>query len=409
MKQSISKTTVDALMAQAKEKGRTLYCFDAKVTGFGVYATKGGKASYFIHYRIGGRETPSKRLTIGKHGVITAEQARTLAKATLGRVANGVDVLDAKKTERRKLAAGTFKEVMERYLASNGHDNKSWPETRRLLEHDAIPAFGAKPMASITRGDVAVLIDETSERSRAVSRALFAQLRPLFKWAVDRGAIDVNPILGFKGPNPLSSRERTLDHEEMKAFWEATELLGWPFAPFYRLLLLTGQRREEVAGMRWEEVKVKEGVWRLPSKEEHRPQRTKNGKAHIVDLSPQAVAILKSLPGERNGLVLTTTGRTPLSGFSKVKKRLDARMSAILQNRFNRSMLPWRVHDLRRTVATLMAEDLHVFPAIIERIQNRSEGGVASIYQRQEYRAERRDALMSWGAHLDALFAPKSR
>ncbi len=376
MKQSISKTAVDALMAQAKQKGRTIYCFDAKLTGFGVYATKAGKASYFVQYRTGGRETPSKRLTIGKHGVVTAEEARAAAKAMLGKVANGVDVLEAKKTDRRKLAAGTFKDVMERYLASNGQDNKSWPETRRILEHDAVPAFGNKPMASITRADVAALIDDTAERSRAVSRALFAQLRPLFKWAVDRGAIDVNPIAGFKGPNPLAKRERTLDHEEIKAFWEATERLGWPFVHFYRLLLLTGQRREEVAGMRWEEVKLNEAVWRLPSKEEYKPQRTKNGKAHVVDLSPQAVAIIENLPGEQDGLVFTTTGATPVSGFSKAKSRLDHHMSAILQTRFNKTLRPWRIHDLRRTAATLMAEDLHVFPAIIERIQNRSEVGV---------------------------------
>ncbi len=246
----------------------------------------------------------------------------------------------------------------------NGQDNKSWPETRRLLEHDAVPAFGNKPMASITRADVAALIDETSARSRSVSRSLFAQLRPLFKWALDRGAIDVNPIAGFKGPNPLAARERTLDHVEIKAFWEATELLDWPFAHIYQLLLLTGQRREEVGGMRWEEVKLKEGVWRLPSKEEYKPQRTKNGKAHVVDLSSSSRREFENLAGEQDGLVFTNTGTTPVSGFSKAKSRLDDHMSAILQTRFNKTLRPWRIHDLRRTAATLMAEDLHVFPAI---------------------------------------------
>ena len=255
MKRTLSKRTVDALKEEAKTKGRTLYCYDENLTGFGVYATKAGKASYFVQYRTGGRETPSKRITIGKHGVFTAEQARAFAKEELGKAARGVDLVEAKKFGRCKLAAGTFKDVMERYLSTAGQGNKSWPETRRLLEHDAIPVLGNRPITSIARGDVAALVDKTAARSPAVARALFAQLRPLFKWAQDRGAIEINPIVGFKGPAPVAKRKRTLDHDELKAFWIATGYLDWPFAPVYRLLLLSGQRREEVAGVRWEEIR----------------------------------------------------------------------------------------------------------------------------------------------------------
>ncbi len=103
----------------------------------------------------------------------------------------------------------------------------------------------------------------------------------------------------MKGPPPPAARKHVLDHDEIRAFWISTAALDWPFAPFYRLLLLTGQRREEVAGMRWEEITLEKGIWRLPSKEVYQPQRTKNGEEHFVDLSPQAVTILDALPGAR--------------------------------------------------------------------------------------------------------------
>ena len=406
MKRTLSKRTVDALKEEAKTKGRTLYCYDENLTGFGIYATKAGKASYFVQYRTGGRETPSKRITIGKHGVFTAEQARAFAKEELGKAARGVDLVEAKKSGRRKLAAGTFKDVMERYLSTAGQGNKSWPETRRLLEHDAIPVLGNRPITSIARGDVAALVDKTAARSPAVARALFAQLRPLFKWAQDRGAIEINPIAGFKGPAPVAKRKRTLDHDELKAFWIATGYLDWPFAPVYRLLLLSGQRREEVGGVRWEEIDLNRQIWRLPPKEEYQPQRTKNGEEHIVDLSPQALAILEALPGERKGLVFTTTGKTSVSGFSKAKARLDNHMTTILSQRFDRPLLAWRVHDLRRTASTLMGEDLGIDTGVIDRIQNHITGvsdGLKGVYQQQKYRQARRAALIAWGAHVESL------
>ncbi len=403
MKQSISKTAVDALMKAAHEKGRTLYCYDNKLTGFGVYATKAGKASYFVQYRTGGRETPSKRLTIARHGVVTAEQARALARTEILKAGTGVDLVEAKKSRRRDQTGDTFKDVVERYLSLNGQKNASWPETRRLIEREAMPALGNKPLKLIQRGDVGAIIDKTMVRSPAVARALFAAIRPFFKWANDRGAIDINPIAGFRGPPPLSSRERTLDHEEIKAFWAGAGLLGWPFAQVFHLLLLTGQRREEVAGMWWQELRLDRRIWRLPPKTEFQPRRTKNGREHIVDLSPQAVAILEALPVERKGLVFTTTGLTPVSGFSKAKRRLDTYMRSIMESRFNRALVPWRVHDLRRTMSTLMGEDLRVGSDVIERIQNHARTGIKGVYQQQDHREPRLAALMDWGAYLEEL------
>jgi integrase len=157
-----------------------------------------------------------------------------------------------------------------------------------------------------------------------------------------------------------------------------------------------------VSGLRWAEIDLEKGVWRLPSKEEFQPQRTKNGEEHFVDLSPQACAILEALPGSRTGLVFTTTGKTPISGFSKVKGRLDALMRAELGG----ELRPWRNHDLRRTVSTLMGDDLGIDPAVIDRIQNHTTGLKANMrgpYQLQQLRGPRREALLRWGEHVEKL------
>ncbi len=291
--EKITKRLVDATISDAKSAGKTRYVWDADLTGFGVVATKTGAASYFVEYRIGGRGTPSRRVTLGKHGALTPDQARQIAKGKLGDVAKGRDVAQERKDIRRKLAAGTFKDAVERYLATNGKTNKSWPETRRLLEFDAVPALGSKPMVSVSRADVAALLDETAERSPAVAQALFARLRPMCKWARDRGMIETNPIADLKGPAPLASRKRVLSAGEIRALWNSTAALDWPFGPLYCLLLLTGQRRQELAGMSWGEIDLQRAVWTIPA------ERTKNGEEHEVDLSPQALAILESLPGER--------------------------------------------------------------------------------------------------------------
>jgi integrase len=401
MKQVISKRTVDALREKAKQEGKTLYCYDENVTGFGVYALKTGKASYFVQYRVNG--TPSKRLTIGKHGVFTAEEARARAKVKLGQVADGRDVGQEKRDSGLKLATGTFKEIAERFLKHKDRSNRYWAEVRSILERDAYPAFGAQPIATITRQQIRAQLDKVRERAPSAERKLYAALNPLFKWAVERGTPDHNPMSEMASPMPGGKRERTLKHEELKAFWAASAALNWPFAPLYRLLLLTGQRREEVAGMRWEEIDLEKGIWTLPSKEAFQPQRTKNGKEHVVDLSPQALAILaEAWPASRRGLIFTTTGNTHVSGFSKVKRRLDALMVKELGS----ELLPWRVHDIRRTVSTLMAEDLGIDEGVIDRIQNHITGisaGLKGVYQRQEYRPKRRAALIAWGAHVEAL------
>ena len=397
MKERLCKRAVDALKDQAVATGKTLYCYDTVVAGFGAYATAKGACAYFVQYRLGGRETPSKRMTIGKHGILTVEQARLLAKEKLGDVAKGHDIAIRRQDERRKLAAGTFADVAEKYLAANDRQNRYWRETRRRVEQDAHPFFGSQPVATITRGQIAALIDKTGARSKSAGRLLFAALRPLFAWALERGAIEQNPIVGLSGPEPLQARDRVLSEAEIKAFWTAAGDLSWPFENIFKLLLLTAQRREEVAGMLWKELDRDKQIWTIAK------ERAKNKKAHTVDLSPQAIALI---PNERQldcPFVFSTTGRSAPSGFSKAKARLDKGMAAILGDAFQ----PWRTHDLRRTAASGMAA-LGFLPHVIERVLNHvsgAQGGLVSVYQRHEYGNERKQAVLMWNLKINELAA----
>jgi hypothetical protein len=249
-----------------------------------------GASSYFVQYRVNG--TPSKRLTIGKHGVFTAEEARARAKVKLGQVADGRDVGQEKRDSGFKLATGTFKEIAENFLKHRDRSNRYWGEVRSILVRGAYPAFGAQLIATITRLQIRAQLDKVHERAHSAERKLHAALNPLSKWAVERGTPEHNPMSAMASPAPGGKRERTLKREELRAFWAASAALNWPFKPLYRLLLLTGPRRDEVAGMRWEEIDLEKGIWTLPSKEAYQPQRTKNGNEHIVDLSTQAIALL---------------------------------------------------------------------------------------------------------------------
>jgi integrase len=417
MPEKITKKAIDALKARAQAEGKTRYIFDSEVTGFAALATKTGTCNYFIEYRLRGAGGSPKRVTLGRNGALTPDQARQVAKEELGKVARGADVAQERKDARAKLKAGTFRDLSESYFGANGKQEKTgewksrhWKETHVMLEESVYPVLGSKAPDAITKAELAGLINKTKARSHSVARRLHETLRPLFGWAFASGAIQSNPMPGLPCPKPIEARDRVLSDEEIRAFWRAASEENWPFSSVFKVLLLTGQRRNEVSGMRWREVDLDAGAWTIAK------ERAKNGKAHTVDLHPEAVRLLDPLgeaaaprlmkTTEGEDLVYSTTGRTPVSGFSKVKARIDARMQEILGDKFQ----PWRIHDLRRTAASGMAA-LGFQPHVIERVLNHvsgAQGGLVSVYQRHEYREERRRAILAWGAHVMGLVSVKA-
>lgn len=394
MRKKITKRSVEELARKARDAMRTLLAWDTDLHGFGARATAAGTVAYFIEYRLGGRGGRNRRMTIGRHGDLTADQARKEAEKYRGKIRDGVDVAQVREHQRNQFRADTFAVTVEHFLSLKAKPGRYWGEVRRLLESDDLKDLRKLSMPIIARADIATIIDNVATRSPSVARSLFASLRPFFAWSVERGIVDQSPCAALKPPPTVKARDRVLSDEEIQAFWDTTAPMHFPFDPLSRLLLLTGQRRTEVAGMRWGEINMDAQIWAVPS------ERTKNGRAHFLDLSSQALAIIESLPrcGE---LVFTTTGRNPPSGFSKAKVRYDDSMRKLLSG----NLPPWRIHDLRRTAATGMAA-LNFPPQVVERVLNHvsgTQGGLVGVYQRHEYHDERKAAMHDWGAEVERL------
>ena len=227
----------------------------------------------------------------------------------------------------------------------------------------------------------------------------------MFNWAVERGRLPASPMAGMKPPTRERPRDRTLTDDELRWLWQACDACEWPFGPLVKLLLLTAQRRDEVANLEWAELDLGGRVWTMPR------HKAKNDRAHEIQLSDAAIEVLNSIPQVGTGIIFTTTGETSVSGFSRAKRRLDAAMLAAKREELGAKCEPipnWVLHDLRRTAATGMAR-LNFPPHVVDKVLNHVSGtirGVAAVYNRFEYLDERRAALEAWGRYVSNLVAP---
>jgi integrase len=229
----------------------------------------------------------------------------------------------------------------------------------------------------------------------------------MLSWAVEQEDIDRSPIEGMKPPPLPPSRDRVLSDDDLALVWRGTEALGYPFGPLVRLLVLTGARREEVAAMEWSELDRAAATWSLPA------SRSKNAQAVENALSASAVAILDGL-AERIGLngrwphkgfVFSTTGETSVSGYSRAKRRLDKVVVDLASEDELTPPEPWRLHDLRRTLATglqRLGVRLEVTEAVLNHVSG-SRSGIVGIYQRHNWKDEKRAALEAWATHVDRV------
>jgi integrase len=219
-----------------------------------------------------------------------------------------------------------------------------------------------------------------------------AGLSKFFRWCVERSYIENNPALYISKPSKENPRDRVLSEDELVRIWTETKTMGYPFGPLLQILLLTAQRKGEVAGLRWSEINFKDKVWTIPK------ERSKNKNSHLVPLTDNAVQILQGLPRFLGSdLVFTTTGKTSVSGFGRVKANLDK--SADVQD--------WIIHDIRRTVASGMAR-LKVPPYTVEKILNHVSGtfsSVTGVYNRYGYDDEKRAALQIWDDYISGMVA----
>ena len=425
-KAAITKRTVDG----ARPGSRDQFIWDTDVAGFGLKVTPAGGKVYIFQYRIArpgeASRTAAKRYTIGKHGKLTPDQARKRAKELAAMVETGTDPrqaeLDAfaaadaaKRAEAERVRVETelaFSRVANQWLDHYEHEKGRRPASIRqaklVVENHLRPALEAKPMPHIGRGELQPIIDAIPAKQRAMKRAVFAYASILFGWAAKRGMIDANPLSAMERPSPPEARKRVLTDAELADTFRATHDCRTPFGAFFRLLILTGQRRSEVAGMEWSEVDRASAVWTIPA------ERAKNKAAHIVPLSAPALEELDRLAGAEgqekqnwpiSGFVLTTTGENAISGISKAKLALDA---AIEKTRAGEALAAWRIHDLRRTLATGL-QRLGVRFEVTEAVLNHVSGaksGVAGVYQQHDWKEEKRSALEAWARHVASVVNP---
>ena len=356
-----------------------------------------GRRSWAVRYRFHGQ---GRKLTLeGFPGLATA---RRLAQDALDTVAEGKDPAAEKQASKSQYGLGSdlFGSVAAEFVERHARPNTRASSTRlteQWLKKDVLPRWGNRRIQDITKRDVLDLLDGIIDRGGGLSaNRVLAVIRKLFNWAVQRGIITASPVAGIKAPLAETSRDRVLTDDEIGWLWLACDRLAYPFGSMAKLLLLTGQRRNEVAGMDWGELDLDKALWTIPA------GRTKNDEKHEVPLSDAALSVIASLPRitSDKDYLFTTNAETHVSGYSRAKLMLDKAMLEIARaERGADVQIPrWTFHDLRRTAVSGMAR-LGIALPVIKKVVNHSSGsfaGIVGVYQRHSFADEKRNALQAW-------------
>jgi integrase len=447
-----TKVLTDAAVARFKPSTKRREIPDARAAGLHLVIQPSGARSWALRFRR--PDGKSAKLTLGPacfsgqelQGDPVLGQPLTLAAARLlaanihRQRAMGIDVIGEhaaamhrRHAESEQAVASTYGVLARQFIEEHTRPKvRRWREVARVLglqypvdggepvetQAGLMQRWGDKPVSEIDGHLIYQTVDEARRRgvpgigrrneglSDPRGRATARALSKFFSWMVEHRKIRMNPCVGMYVPRPPPDRERVLTADELRWLWTACNVVGAPFGPMCKLLLLTGVRREEARAMTRAELSEDGTLWMLSG------ARTKNGRAFTVPLPPLAREIITSTPrieGER-GFVFTISGDAPLAGIAKCKDRVDAAMlAAAREERRNEGrevvIEPWRLHDLRRTCATGMA-DIGIAPHIIEAVLNHVSGhkaGVAGIYNRSTYVPEKRDALERWARHIAGL------
>ena len=361
-------------------KQGSLEIFDLGYPGLALRIGHGGAKSFELFYRVDGK---LKRQGLGRWPEVSLSRARETWRRTREAISNG------ERPAGTRDGALLFESVVEEWLKRDQAKNKpsSFYQVTRAVENDLLPAWRGRSVDQITKTDVIALLDTIEDRGAPVMASLVARyVRRFFRWCIERDLIEVDPTQGLPRGGNGKSRDRVLSDDELRKVWRATIGL---FGLATRLLILTGARREEVTQLRWSEIEgdtIKlEGV------------RTKNGEPHDIPLSVPARELLAGLP-RIGDFVFSIDGERPIRGWSQAKAKLDEACG----------VSSWRLHDIRRTVATgcqRLSVPLPVTEAILGHTAG-SRGGIVGVYQRHTYAEEKQAALEAWGAHVMALVQP---
>lgn len=397
-KRALTAATIERI--KPPPKGQVDH-FDKGYPGLALRVSYGGARSWVFFNRWDGK---LRRTHLGTFPAMDLGEAREAWREARKNAERGENPNPAKASSKDVL--GTVERVAEEFLKRHGPNlrPRTLQELERPIRQLVIKQWGSRAPAQIGRADALSLLDDVAEeRGPVAANRTLAVLKTFGAWMVERDIISTSPFASIKRPHKEESRDRVLADDELALLWSIFEELAYPFGPFHKLLALTGQRRDEIAKMKWSELDLESDkpVWTLTK------ERTKAGREHIVPLSTWAVEILGGHPRPakpRGDYVFTTTqGKTAISGFSRVKDKIDAKVLEIARDA--KGPADWRLHDLRRTAASGIAR-LGFAPHIVSAVLNHSPGslqGITAIYNRFRYEDEKRAALNAWGAHIERI------
>ena len=361
--------------------------FDDELPRFGVRMRAGGSRTWIVQYGIGGKE---RKLPLGPVSALDPSKARALAKDVLARVRLGEDPL-ALKHEAAARASETLGAQLPRYLAFKRASlrPRSYAQVERHLLVHAKPLHG-RPLVSLAsdRRSVAVVLAKVAEASGPVEANMVrSSLSACCRWLMGEGLLDGNPIIATNKAAQNGARKRVLSDAELKRVWNGLD--DDRYGAIVKLLVLTGLRREEIGGLRWDEIDLDRELIHLPA------ERCKNKRPHDQPLSSAARAIIAALPREGDRVFAA------FGSWGRAKERLDRKLG--------NDVAPWRLHDLRRLVSTTMHDKLGIQPHVVESILGHTghQSGTAGVYNKADYLDERRRALEKWADHVEGIVTGK--
>lgn len=356
---------------------------DHKVTGLRLRVGAGGKKTWTVRRRVGDKIVNRK---IGTYPAMKLAAARSAAEAM-------IEALET--TGSTEAIDRTFGQVADHWIKNVAKPkNKSWQLQERRLEMHVLPSWRDRKIATIKRADVRELIGGLE--GDVLPNRVLTTIKTVFRHALSQDWLEASPVEGIKKPKDETERDRVLDMGEIARIWSAALLLGYPMGQYVRMLLLTAQRRSEVAAMRWADVDREGATWTL------RAAGTKSERATLVPLSAPAMGILDDAP-EIGPFVFTTDGETCIANFAKAKAKLDEYIAAK-----GEALAPWTLHDLRRSAANHMVR-LGVSVEVVGRVLNHAATGVTRrVYALHDFAPEKRLALDKWAAEVDRAISGKS-
>jgi integrase len=392
----------DITINNLKPRAEQFETADSGARGLRVVTYPSGRKSFIVRYRNAAGRTRKHTLPAG----ITLAAARKLTGDLMLEVAQGRDPGTTKK-QAKSTARSRADDTVERLavLFVEQHAKRktranSWRATVGIFNNIILPAWGSRNVHEIARRDAIELLEDVAVDRPIMANRTHAVLSKFFKWLCERDVITASPMTGVSLPSKETARERTLDDDELRRLWLAAEAIGGPAGACVKLLMLTGQRKNEIARLTWGEVGG--DVLEIPA------SRMKGRKAHTLPLSTQALDIIASMPKltpqvpRSKDYVFgpSPSGRSPIGHFDRVKRELDKHMAGVPH---------WTIHDIRRSTATGLARIGTALPTI-EKILAHTKGsfaGVVATYQRHSFVEEMRIALQRWGDHLEMLISGK--